>query len=142
MTRSPSLDGDSESFVVAPTGGERAAGDEGGTTLGAGERDAMLRRHVANPDDPPVSMPRRDRPGDFSSGPFYAGTPGRMAIVQGQVYIVAVILIAQLFLVTTALFELLSGRTDTLWWISLASLIGFGIALLVALWPRSRIRGF
>jgi hypothetical protein len=58
------------------------------------------------------------------------------------VYLVGVILVAQLFLVTTALFELLSGRTDKLWWIALASLVGFAVTLLVALWPRRRVSGY
>lgn len=137
-------DGQDESFVVSPRGkmGTGGATDAGGTDMGPLERREMLRRHVANPDDPPVTMARRDRPGMSPAGPYYSDAPGRMAIVQGQVYIVAVILIAQLFLVTTTLHELLSGHTNSLWAIALVSLIGFAIALLVALWPQSRLRGF
>jgi hypothetical protein len=55
---------------------------------------------------------------------------------------VGFILVAQLFLITTALFELLSGRTQLLWWIAGASLLGFLIAALIALWPSSRVKGF
>ena len=72
-------------------------------------------------------------------GPNYLGLQGRTAIVQGQVYVVAVILIAQLLIITDTLFELLSGRTASLLWLALASLLGFALALLVALWPRRRI---
>jgi hypothetical protein len=61
-----------------------------------------------------------------------------MAIVQGQVYIVGVILVLQLWLITTALFELLSGRTQSLWALTITSGLGFIIALIVALWPRRR----
>lgn len=143
------IDDRDRSLVVTPhgemgTGGVTDLGgsNAGGTDMGPAERREMPRRQVANPDDPPVTMARRDRPGTSPAGPYYGGTPGRMAIVQGQVYIVAVILIAQLFLVTTALYELLSGHTGALWGIALASLIGFGVALLVAIWPQSRLRGF
>jgi len=142
---STSADGHDESFVVAPrsgTGeGEGGVTDAGGTEMPDAERHEMLRRHVANPDDPPIHLPRRDR-GVASPGPDYSGLPGRIAIVEGQVYLVGVILVAQLFLVTTALFELLSGHTDKLWWIALVSLIGFAVALLVALWPRRRVSGY
>jgi hypothetical protein len=54
-------------------------------------------------------------------------------------FLVAVILIAQLWLVTDALYELLSGKTNNLGWLALASLIGFIIALIVTLWPQRRI---
>ncbi len=72
-------------------------------------------------------------------GPNYLGLPGRTAIVQGQVFLVAVILIAQLWLVTDALLELLSGRNDALGWLALASGIGFVIALVISFWPRRSI---
>jgi hypothetical protein len=74
-------------------------------------------------------------------GPDEAGPPGRIAIVQGQIYIVGVIVVAQLFLVTTALYELLSGRPETLWGIAAASFLGFVVALVVTLWPRRRAKG-
>ncbi len=106
-----------------------------------GEPQALLYQHVANPDDPPVQRPPRDARG-VRPGPDFRGAPGRIAIVQGQVYLVGFILIAQLFLITTALFELLSGRTQLLGWIAGASLVGFLIAVLITLWPRSRVRGF
>jgi hypothetical protein len=63
-----------------------------------------------------------------------------MAIVQGQVLILAVIVVAQLWLITTALFKLLSGQPAGLGWLTLASGVGFAIGLLVTLWPRRRIR--
>jgi hypothetical protein len=63
-----------------------------------------------------------------------------MAIVQGQVLILAVIVVAQLWLITTALFELLSGRPAGLGWLALASGVGFVVGLLVVWWPRRRIR--
>jgi hypothetical protein len=69
------------------------------------------------------------------------GLQGRTAIVQGQVFLVAIILIAQLWLVTDALFELLSGRTGLLGWLALASGIGFVLALIISLWARRRIEG-
>jgi len=94
--------------------------------------------HVANPDDPPVQRPPQGPKGPLP-GPNYLGSPGRIAIVQGQLFIVAVILIAQLALITDALYELLSGRTSYLGWLTLASGVGFILALIVAFWPRRRI---
>ena len=95
-------------------------------------------RHNANPEAPPVIQPPRG-PKGVLPGPNYLGLLGRTAIVQGQVYIVAVILIAQLLVITDALYELLSGRTSSLPWLALVSFIGFALALLVAYWPRRRI---
>ena len=95
-------------------------------------------QHKANPDDPQVKQPPQGPQGPLP-GPNYLGLLGRTAIVQGQVYIVAVILIAQLLIITDALYQLLSGRTDSLFWLALVSLIGFALALLVAYWPRRRI---
>lgn len=120
---------------------ERADDSEGGTTLSAEARRAMLRRHVANPDDPLTQLPPSDARGP-RPGPDFRGAPGRVAIVQGQVYLVGAIVTAQLFLVTLALFELLSGHTSLVWWIALASLIGFLLALLIALWPRRSSANF
>ena len=96
---------------------------------------------VANPDDPIVRRPPADARGP-RPGPDARGSVGRIAIVQGQVYLVGAILIAQLFLITTALYELLSGRTQLLWWIAGAQLVGFLIALLIMLWPRPHVRGY
>jgi len=116
----------------------------GETPRAAADERAAVKRHgaaldsVANPDDPPVWRPPRGHAAP-RPGPDFTGVPGRVAIVQGQVYLVGVILVAQLVLVTIALFELLSGRTQTLWWIAGSSLVGFLIALLIALWPRRRI---
>ncbi len=93
---------------------------------------------VANPDDPLVRRPPRGPKGPLP-GPNYIGLPGRTAIVQGQVFLVAVILIAQLWLITDALFELLSGHTDTLGWLAMVSFIGFVLALIITIWPRRRI---
>lgn len=98
----------------------------------------MNNRHKANPDDPIVRRPPMGRRG-VRPGPNYLGLRGRTAIVQGQVSIVAVILIAQLFLVTDALYELLSGRSSSLIWLALVSFIGFAFALLVAFWARRRM---
>jgi hypothetical protein len=96
--------------------------------------------HVANADDPPVHRPPQG-PHAPLPGPNYLGLPGRTAIVQGQVFLVAVILVVQLWLITDALYELLSGRVGLLWWLALASGLGFVLALIVAFWPRRRIEG-
>ncbi len=132
--------------TFAVTQRRRARGDRsgvlsGGTVLGADERRYMLRHGIANPDDPITHMPPKDARG-VRPGPDSRGAPGRVAIVQGQVYLVGVLLIFQLFLITTALYELLSGQTGLLWWLALANLVIFLITLLVALWPRQRVRGF
>jgi hypothetical protein len=129
VSRAPDASGPAGEDVVA-----------GGTHLTPAERSRMLRRHTANPDDPPVP-PRREGPQGVVLGPEYSMAPGRMAIVQGQVYLVGVILVAQLWLITTALWELLSGRPQTIWGLTVASGIGFLIALVVALWPRRRTKG-
>ena len=94
----------------------------------------------ANPDDPPVQRPPQGPRGPLP-GPRLPGAPGRTAIVQSQVFLVAVIVIAQLWLVTTALFKLLSGRPQDLWGLTIASGIGFLLALGIALWPLRRVRG-
>lgn len=98
----------------------------------------LQQRHVANPDDPPVRRPPQGPQGPLPE-PNYLGLPGRTAIVQGQVFLVAVILIVQIWLITDALYELLSGRTDHLGWLALVSFLGFVLALLIAVWPRRRI---
>ena len=72
-------------------------------------------------------------------GPNYRGSSGRIAIVQGQIFIVAVILIVQLWLVTVALFDLLSGQASILAWLALFSFVGFIVALIIYFWPRRRI---
>ncbi len=97
-------------------------------------------RHVANPDDPVVKRPPRG-PHGVMPGPNYLGLQGRIAIVQGQVFLVAIVVVVQLWLVTDALFELLSGRTERLVWLALASVLGFIIAMILSLWPRRRIEG-
>jgi len=61
--------------------------------------------------------------------------------VQGQVFLVAVIVIAQLWLITDALYELLSGRSFPLGWLALASGLGFVLALIITFWPRRRVEG-
>lgn len=95
---------------------------------------------VANPDDPPVQRSPRGPHGPLP-GPRDLGAPGRIAIVQGQVFVVGAILIVQLWLVTDALYELLSGRPQTLGWLALTSGVGWLITLLVWLWPRQRTIG-
>ncbi len=108
--------------------------------MNSNRNDAAKYSYQANPDDPPVKRSPRG-PKGVLPGPNYLGLQGRTAIVQGQVYVVAVILIAQLLIITDALFELLSGRIASLLWLALASLIGFALALLVTIWPRRRIEG-
>jgi hypothetical protein len=97
-------------------------------------------QQAANPDDPPVHRPLRGPHGPLP-GPRELGSPGRIAIVQGQVFLVGTILVAQLWLVTDALYSLLSGRPQNLGWLALASGTGFVIALVVWLWPRRRTQG-
>ena len=94
--------------------------------------------HVANPDDPPVIHPPRSARG-LRPEPYFPGLPGRGAIVEAQVFVVAFLFIAQLLFVTDALYELLSGRTRTIGWLALASLLGFIIALVVWRWPHRRL---
>ena len=113
-------------------------GNTGGTSMLASRTQ---RRRVANPDDPIVQRPPRGPLGGPWPGPNYVGLQGRTAIVQGQVFLVAIILIAQLWLVTDALYELLSGRTGHLLWLALASALGFVLALIISFWPRRRIEG-
>jgi hypothetical protein len=114
-------------------------GNTGGTSMLASAR--TRRSRVANPDDPIVQRPPRGLHGGPWPGPNYVGLQGRTAIVQGQVFLVAIILIIQLWLVTDALYELLSGRTSLLAWLALASAIGFILALIISFWPRHRIEG-
>jgi hypothetical protein len=95
-------------------------------------------RRKANPDDPPVKPPPHG-PLGLMPGPNFLGLEGRIAIVQAQVFLLAVILIAQLAIITVALYELLSGRTGLLGWLALASGIGFALALVITVWPRRRI---
>jgi hypothetical protein len=91
-----------------------------------------------NPDDPKVERPTQGLHGP-RPGPNYLGIPGRTAIVQGQVFLVAAIVIVQLWLITDALYELLSGRASLLGWLTLVSFLGFVLALIVTFWPRRRI---
>jgi hypothetical protein len=139
-----------EREVANNEGDERlVAGSEENRPRGQGNGDGITdaarlspprtqRRHVANPDDPPVRQPPQ-WPEDPRPGPNFLGLEGRIAIVQGQVLIVAVIMIAQLWLITDALFELLSGRSSNLGWLALVSGLGFVLALIVTFWPRRRI---
>lgn len=94
----------------------------------------------ANPDDPQVAHPPQGPHGP-RPGPNFLGLPGRAAIVQGQVFLVALIVIVQLWLITDTLYELLSGRVGLLGWLTLASFLGFVLALVVTFWPRRRIEG-
>ncbi len=95
-------------------------------------------RRKANPDDPTVRRPPHGPRGPLP-GPNFLGLEGRIAIVQGQIFLLAVILIAQIAIITDALYELLSGRSERLGWLTLASGIGFALALLIVFWPRRRI---
>ena len=101
-------------------------------------QDTGAFRRKANPDDPNVRRPPRG-PRGLMPGPNFLGLEGRIAIVQGQVFLLAVILIAQLAIITDALYELLSGRSERLGWLALASGIGFALALVIVFWPRRRI---
>ncbi len=114
------------------------AADAGLGTVPAPLREPVLQAPRANPDDPPVRRPRRGSRGPLPA-PYYVGLEGRIAIVQGQVFILAVIVIAQLWLITEALYNLLSGRTAILGSLALASFLAFVLALVVAFWPRRRI---
>ena len=95
-------------------------------------------RRKANPDDPSVQRPPRGYRG-LMPGPNFPGLEGRIAIVQAQVFLLAVILIAQLWLITDALYELLSGRAVRLVWLALASGLGFVLALIITFWPHRRV---
>ncbi|GEM_PF-723403 len=117
-----------------------SAGHHAEPAAGARPAHQAAQHRVANPDDPPVHRPPRGPHGPLP-GPREPGSPGRIAIVQGQVFIVGAILIAQLWLVTDALFSLLSGQPQDLGWLALASGAGFVIALVVWLWPRRRTIG-
>ena len=79
---------------------------------------------------------RRRVPGPRPPASDIEVAPGRIAIAQGQVYIIGGLLVIQLFLITTALLELLSGRYQILWEMAVGSLGIFIVALVVALWPR------
>lgn len=100
----------------------------------------VLHQQSANPDDPPVHRPPQGPHGPLP-GPIFTGSPGRVAIVQGQIFIVAIIVIAQLWLITDALYEWLSGRPQYLGWLVLVSGVGFVVALIVWRWPERRISG-
>jgi hypothetical protein len=139
---STDYDGYDENFVVTPASDEGPNGAEepvGCTTLSQADRLRMRRERSANPDDPAPPIPP---PGQARIAASLMGSPGRLAIVQGQVYIVGVILVAQLWLITAALFELLSGNVAVLWPMAIASFIGFLIALIVFFWPRQRSKGW
>jgi hypothetical protein len=100
--------------------------------------NSATEQRKANPDDPTVKPPPRGSRGSMP-GPNFLGLEGRIAIVQAQVFLLAVILIAQLAIITDALYELLSGRTALLGWLALASGVGFGLALVITFWPRKGI---
>ncbi len=110
------------------------------TATGQGRPPRVPYAPRANPDDPQVQRPPHGPYGP-RPGPHYLGIPGRTAIVQGQVFLVAAIVVVQLWLITDALYELLSGRVGLLGWLTLVSFFGFVLALIVTLWPRRRIEG-
>jgi hypothetical protein len=103
------------------------------------EAEQMRKYHLANPDDAAGFAATPIERTTSLRGPDFTGAPGYVAIVQGQVFLVATLLITQLFLITVALFELLSGKRDILWWLAGASLLAFLLALLITLWPRKRV---
>jgi hypothetical protein len=102
--------------------------------------EQQSRARKANPDDPSVQRPPQGPRGPLP-GPHFLGLEGRIAIVQGQVFLLAVIMIAQLWLITDALQSLLAGHTASLGWLALVSGLGFALALVVTFWPRRRIIG-
>jgi hypothetical protein len=107
------------------------------STNGASSYRRYMRK--ANPDDPPVQRPPRGRQGPLP-GPHFLGLEGRIAIVQAQVFLLAVIMIAQLWLVTDALYELLSGgHPIRLIWLAITSGLGFILALIITFWPHRSI---
>lgn len=114
------------------------AAHEGLSTVPPPLREPLPSVPRANPDDPPVRYPPRGPRGPLPA-PYYVGLQGRIAIVQGQVFILAVIVITQLWLITDALYNLLSGRTAVLGFLALASFLGFVLAFVVAFWPRRRV---
>lgn len=131
---------DHDHEAVQQNASQRGAAYRAEHLAGMGLAHRAGQRPVANPDDPPVQRPQRGPHGPLP-GPRELGSPGRVAIVQGQVFLVGVILVAQLWLITDALFSLLSGHPQDLGWLTLASGAGFVIALVVWLWPRRRTRG-
>lgn len=102
-------------------------------------REQRTSGRQANPDDPVVQRPPHGPRGPMP-GPHVLGLEGRIAIVQAQVFLLAAILIVQLWLITDALYELLSGRTAHLVWLALGSFIGFILAWVLTFWPRQRIK--
>jgi hypothetical protein len=122
-------------------GSREAEGSQGNDRAsGTAPRPRAEGHRLANPDDPAVHRPPQGPRGPLP-GPRELGIPGRMAIVQGQVFLLAMIVIAQLWLITTALWEWLTGRPGTLGWLALASGVGFAIALVVWWWPRRQVGG-
>ena len=87
---------------------------------------------LANPDDPQVHRPLHGPHGPLP-GPREPGSPGRTAIVQGQVFTVGAMLIAQFWLVTDALFSRRRRHRTR----SSAGMVIAG-ALVAWLWPRHR----
>lgn len=84
----------------------------------------------ANPDDPVVPPPA---PAIDDSE-----SPGRLAVVEAQVYIVSVLLVGQLWLATVTLREWLSGHREHLWSLAAASGVAFLIAWGVKRWATTR----
>lgn len=96
------------------------------------------RRRVANPDDPPVEKPPMKDWG-LVPGPYYLGLSGRLTIVQGQIFLVFLLVALQLFLVAQTLLEVLSGQPKHLIWLTVLSILCFAISLVVGIWPNRRI---
>ena len=63
--------------------------------------------------------------------PADPGHPGRVAAVQAQVILAAMVVIGQLWLVTEALDQLLSGRAAQVWPLAAASTLALGFVLVV-----------
>ena len=69
--------------------------------------------------------------------PYDPGHPGRVAVVQSQVVLVIILVVAQLWLVTLALDEVLSGRGSVVWLLAFASTAALGVAVMVLRAGRS-----
>jgi hypothetical protein len=70
-------------------------------------------------------------PAAGGAAPADPGHPGRVAAVQAQVILAAMVVIGQLWLVTEALDQLLSGRGSQVWPLAAVSTLALGAVLLV-----------
>jgi hypothetical protein len=78
--------------------------------MSASRETEQMSQRRANPDDPQVRRASQGPHGPLPV-PYSQGLLGRAAIVQGQLCIVAVVVVVQIWLIPDALYELLSGRS-------------------------------